>query len=210
MFDRIAPVYDVMNRVMTAGLDQRWRRIDGPRRRPSGRRPCSTRPAAPATSRSSPRRPVRRHRPRLLGADARARAPQGAGARVGAAATCSRSRSRTSPSTRRRSASASATLRISGVDRASCARVLRPGGRLGDPRDHAPARAAAGLLLALVRPDRSAARQGAARRRGVRVSPGEREAVSRTLSLAAHMARRLRERRGADVRGRNRRAAHGQ
>jgi len=27
MFDRIAPVYDVMNRVMTAGLDRRWRRI---------------------------------------------------------------------------------------------------------------------------------------------------------------------------------------
>jgi demethylmenaquinone methyltransferase/2-methoxy-6-polyprenyl-1,4-benzoquinol methylase len=26
MFDRIAPVYDVMNRVMTVGLDQRWRR----------------------------------------------------------------------------------------------------------------------------------------------------------------------------------------
>jgi demethylmenaquinone methyltransferase / 2-methoxy-6-polyprenyl-1,4-benzoquinol methylase len=26
MFDRIAPVYDAMNRVMTAGLDQRWRR----------------------------------------------------------------------------------------------------------------------------------------------------------------------------------------
>ena len=27
MFDRIAPVYDVMNRVMTAGLDIRWRRL---------------------------------------------------------------------------------------------------------------------------------------------------------------------------------------
>ena len=26
MFDRIAPVYDAMKRVMTAGLDQRWRR----------------------------------------------------------------------------------------------------------------------------------------------------------------------------------------
>ena len=27
MFDRIAPVYDVMNRFMTAGLDRRWRRL---------------------------------------------------------------------------------------------------------------------------------------------------------------------------------------
>lgn len=27
MFDRIAPVYDVMNHVMTAGLDRRWRAI---------------------------------------------------------------------------------------------------------------------------------------------------------------------------------------
>ncbi len=26
MFDRIAPIYDAMNTVMTAGLDARWRR----------------------------------------------------------------------------------------------------------------------------------------------------------------------------------------
>ncbi len=27
MFDRITPVYDAMNRIMTAGLDRRWRRL---------------------------------------------------------------------------------------------------------------------------------------------------------------------------------------
>jgi len=27
MFDRIAPIYDAMNRTMTAGLDRRWRRL---------------------------------------------------------------------------------------------------------------------------------------------------------------------------------------
>ena len=34
MFDRIAPVYDAMNTVMTAGLDVRWRRAAAAATRP--------------------------------------------------------------------------------------------------------------------------------------------------------------------------------
>ena len=59
MFDRIAPVYDVMNRVMTAGLDIRWRRLAAQAAvRPATA--CSTRRVARATSRSPTRRPARR------------------------------------------------------------------------------------------------------------------------------------------------------
>ena len=37
MFDRIAPVYDAMNRVMTMGLDRRWRRLAAEVVRPGDR-----------------------------------------------------------------------------------------------------------------------------------------------------------------------------
>jgi 4-hydroxy-3-polyprenylbenzoate decarboxylase len=56
MFDRISPVYDAMNRTMTPGLDRRWRRRGSRGRRPHGDRVLGSPAAAPATSRSRPRR----------------------------------------------------------------------------------------------------------------------------------------------------------
>ena len=139
MFDRIAPVYDAMNRVD----DRRARPALAPahgRRRSSG----------PATACSTPccgtgdlaiaarRAGAARHRARLLGADARARAAQGAElewiqgdllALPFEDATLRRGDRRLRrPQRRRPRARRCVELR----------RVLRPGGRLGDPRDHAP------------------------------------------------------------------------
>ena len=117
-----------MNRVMTAGLDRRWRRLTRrggraagrPRarrvlrhRRPRGRRRAGGR---------------RRHRPRLLGAHARARAPEVGRRSSGSRATCSRCRSPTARSTPPRSASASATSRTSSAACASCAACCAPAG----------------------------------------------------------------------------------
>jgi demethylmenaquinone methyltransferase/2-methoxy-6-polyprenyl-1,4-benzoquinol methylase len=53
MFDRIAPVYDVMNRAMTMGLDRKWRRLTAE----AVVHPGSTRVAGPATSHSRTRGP---------------------------------------------------------------------------------------------------------------------------------------------------------
>ena len=83
-----------------------------------------------------------------------------------------------------------------------------PGRPARDPRDHAAARRAEAVLLALVRPRRAAARQGASRRLRVHVPAGVGEAVPAAEGLAAL----LRESGFGDVRFRcwrvDRRAPH--
>ena len=130
MFDRIAPVYDVMNRVMTAGLDQRWRRL------------TVARSSGPATGCSTP-------------AAARATSPsRRAGGRGGRRASTSRSGcSSARAASRPRSSGCRATCsrcpfedasfdaatvgfgvrNVADLERglAELRRVLRPGGRLG-------------------------------------------------------------------------------
>ena len=178
MFDRIAPVYDVMNRVMTAGLDQRWRRLTVARRR----RPetaCSTPAAAPATSRSRRGRPAPRSSGSTSPGDARARAAartpsvewvQGDLLELpfedgvvrrgdGRLRRAQRRRPRARP---RRAA-----------PRAASGRPRR------HPRDHPAARAAAALLPALVRRPDPAGGQDPPRWQGLHVPPGERAPLPR-------------------------------
>ena len=50
MFDAIAPRYDLVNRLMTFGLDQSWRRRTITALGLPGTPSCSTWPAAPGTS----------------------------------------------------------------------------------------------------------------------------------------------------------------
>ena len=136
MFDRIAPVYDVMNRVMTAGLDQRWRRETVEAVVRPGDRVldacCGTGDLAVAALEAGAGEVVGLDfSPRML---ERARAKQQT--LRGSRATCWPCRSRTASFDAatvgfgvRNVADLTAAL-------AELRRVLRPGGRLGDSRDH--------------------------------------------------------------------------
>ena len=177
MFDRIAPVYDAMNRVMTVGLDRTWRRLAA--QAVVGRETtCSTRAVARATSRSPPSVRGSRHRSRLLGAHARTCARE-----VGLGGVGRGRRAR--PAVRRRH-----VRRRHGRLRRAQRRRTRtwprrtaagaPTGRaVGHSRDHAAARPVAPLLRRLVRPGRAASRPRAARRPGLHVPAGQRAALPR-------------------------------
>ena len=145
MFDRIAPVYDVMNRVMTAGLDRRWRRLDGrggrAARRPRARRLLRhRRPRARGAQRRAGRSPASTS-PSAMLERARRKSPT---LEWVAGRRCSRCRSRTRRSTRPRSASASATsptssaalreLRARAARRAAGSRSSRSRARAGCSR----------------------------------------------------------------------------
>ena len=131
MFDRIAPVYDVMNHVMTAGLDRRWRRETAEAVVRPGDRVldacCGTGDLALACVRAGAGSVVGLDfSPRMI---ERARRKSDAVAWVeGDALSLPFDEG---PSTRPPSASASATSPISAAALTELARVLVPGGRLG-------------------------------------------------------------------------------
>ena len=188
MFDRIAPVYDSMNRVMTAGLDLRWRRLAAAAGRAAGR------PRA--------RRRVRHGRPRAR------RPARGRGGVTGldfSAAMLERARRKSHGGRVGRGRPARAAVRGRRVRRGH-GRLRRPQPRrrprarparappraaarrpARDPRDHDAARPAAPVLRPLVRPRRARRRQGAAGRRRVHVPARVGEALPAAEELAALM-----------------------
>ena len=152
MFDRIAPVYDAMNRVMTAGLDQRWRRATAARGRAAGRRGARRLLRHRATSRSRRRAAGGR----VTGLDFSERMLERA-RRKEPALEWVEGDLLALPFADAAFDAATVGFGVRNVDDlgrglAELRRVLRPGGPARDPRDHAAARRAGALLPALVRP----------------------------------------------------------
>ena len=152
MFDRIAPVYDVMNRVMTAGLDQRWRRLTAAavvrRATACSTRCCGTGDLAVAARKAGARRSSGSTSRSEMLVRARRKAPELEWVRGDLLAL---------PFEDGAFDAATVGFGIRNVDdlerRAARAAPGPAAGRAArDPRDHAAARAAEPLLPALVRP----------------------------------------------------------
>ena len=166
MFDRIAPVYDVMNRVMTAGLDVRWRRLAAAAVvRPGDRvldAACGTGDLAVADLRAGAAS--------VTGLDFSARMLERA-RRKAPAVDVGRGRHARAAVRGRELRRGDGRLRDPECrrPRARAARAApgaAPGRAARDPRDHAAARPAAAVLLALVRPDRAVRSGGCSRAAG--------------------------------------------
>ena len=165
MFDRIAPVYDAMNRVFTMGLDGRWRKLAAAAVVTPGDRvldaACGTGDLAIA---------ARGAGGKVTGLDFSERMLERARRKSESASSgCKGMRSRCRSTTRRFDA-ATIGFGIRNVDDLDAglrelARVVRPGGRLAVLEITRPARCLAPVLPALVRRAHPAGRQGAPRRR---------------------------------------------
>ena len=201
MFDRISPVYDAMNRTMTMGLDQRWRRATVAAVVQPGDRVldacCGTgdlavaalQAGATVTGLDFSERMLERARRKSdeiewVQGDAREAAVRGRELRRrdGRLRRAQPRRPRARP--RRAAARAAA------------------GRARGDPRDHAAARAAGAVLPALVRRLRAAARQGPSRRLRLHVPSRQRAPFSRPRRARRPPARGRRSRTSAGARSR--------
>ena len=178
MFDRIAPVYDAMNHVMTAGLDRSWRRLTVEAVVQPGDRVldacCGTGDLAVAAEREGGVVTGLDFSPRML---ERAR-------RKSETVTWVEGDLLALPFDDGSFDAATVGFGVRNVADLEAAlaelhRVLRPGRASRDPGDHPSARVPAAVLLALVRPRRAASREGPAGRQGVHVPPRERPTVPR-------------------------------
>jgi demethylmenaquinone methyltransferase/2-methoxy-6-polyprenyl-1,4-benzoquinol methylase len=138
MFDRIAPVYDVMNRVMTAGLDMRWRRLAAESVVRKGDRvldaACGTGDLAIADQKAGASRVTGLDFSEKMLERARRKAPLN-----GCRATCSRCRLRMGRSMPRRSASACGTSKTSSSAFASSVGCSVPAAALRSSRSRSRA-----------------------------------------------------------------------